>query len=150
MNQIKSWLKAKFFLLSVAILWLSMIAQLLPLQLIVMIICIATKNPKWREWNYSIWMIQDQLVNVILSGHHLTTVSSTLGMMSYTSKTAQSMRVVVDYLFKIFAGQKNHCRAAIEVEDVHRYSAIRAALGLTGYVASYAFFIYMTTKLIGA
>lgn len=149
MKDITSWLKAKFFLVAVAITWLSLIAQLLPLQIVVMVICLVTGAYNWRRWNYSIWMIQDQFVNVILSGHHVTTVSSTIGQMSKTSATAEQMRVVVDFLFRVFAGQKNHCRNAIEVEDVHRYSAVRAALGLVGYVVSYTAFIYFASRLIG-
>lgn len=149
MKSITSWLKAKFFLVAVAITWASLIVQLLPLQVVVMAICIVTGSPSWKRWNYSIWMIQDQFVNVILSGHHVTTVSSTIGEMSKTSATAEQMRVVVDFLFKTFAGQNNHCRNAIEVEDIHRYSAVRAALGLTGYVMSYAAFIYFASLLIG-
>lgn len=149
MKNVTSWLKAKFFLIAVAITWASLIVQLLPLQIIVMVICVVTDSQSWKRWNYSIWMIQDQFVNVVLSGHHVTTVSSTIGEMSKTSATAQQMRIVVDFLFRVFAGQENHCRNAIEVEDVHRYSATRAALGLAGYVASYTTFIYFASRLIG-
>lgn len=150
MSDFFSWFKAKFFLVAVAITWGSLILQLLPLQAVVMVICLVTGSQAWKRWNYSIWMVQDQFVNVVLSGHHVTTVSSSIGNMSYTSATAEQMRKVVDFLFRAFAGQKNHCRNAIEVEDVHRYSAMRAFVGLVGYVISYMTFTYVAAGLMGA
>lgn len=149
MNTIGAWLKAKFFLLSVAIVWGSLILQLLPLQAVALFISVMVKNENWKNWNYSIWMVQDQFVNVMLSGYHMTTVSSTIGHMSKTSATAEGMRKVVDFLFDKLAGQKNHCRRAIEADDKHRYNALRSLIGLTGYVGSYAFFVLAAANLFG-
>jgi hypothetical protein len=112
------WLKAKFILLTVAIVWLFFIVVMLPLQLPVTVLAWPIKP--LRGYRYKIWIAQDQLVNAILNGNPDVTVSSMVGYMSLNgSKTARHMERVIDWLFYIAIGQENHCRESIEYDEDH-------------------------------
>ena len=114
----RSWIKSKLLLLSVAIVWLFFIVVMLPLILPVTLLAIKLKS--LRGYRYKLWIAQDQLVNAIHNGNPDITVSSRIGYMAEKgSKTAQAMAVVVDWLFYIAIGQVNHCRASIEHDEDH-------------------------------
>lgn len=127
-------IKAKIFLLLVAVIWGSMIWACWKIQVPLLLASFVTKSASLREWNYSLWMVQDQATCFLLSGHHETTVSSAIGELSKTSDTAEHMRRVVDWLFLAFAGQRDHCRRAIEEHDTHRFNIKYAAIGVTSYL----------------
>lgn len=111
-------IKAKLLLISVALVWLLFIVVMLPVQLPVTLL--AWPLPWLRSYRYKIWIAQDQLVNAIHNGNPDITVSSRIGWMAEQgSKTAASMAVVVDWLFYVAIGQKNHCRASIERDEDH-------------------------------
>jgi hypothetical protein len=113
-----TWLKAKFLLLSVAIVWLFFIVVMSPLQLPVTIAAIKFKQ--LRAYRYKIWIAQDQLVNALHNGNPDITVSSMVGYMAEQgSKTAKAMAAVIDFLFYISIGQRNHCAVSIERDEDH-------------------------------
>lgn len=113
-----TWIKAKFFLLSIATVWLFFIIVMSPLQLPVTMLAI--KVSRLRGYRYKLWISQDQLVNAIHNGNPDITVSSRIGWMAERgSRTASAVAVVVDWLFYIAIGQVNHCRASIERDEDH-------------------------------
>jgi hypothetical protein len=112
------WLKAKLLLLSISVVWIFFILAMLPLQLPVTLLAIKFK--RLRGYRYKLWISQDQLVNAIHNGNPDVTVSSRIGYMAYHgSKTAKVMASVVDWLFYIAIGQKNHCFVSIEWDEEH-------------------------------
>lgn len=111
------FIKAKLLLLSVAVTWLLLIILMLPFQLPV---TLAGIHPKLRRYRYGVWIAQDQMVNAIHKGNPDVTVSSKVGYMAEQgSKTAKTMAVVIDLLFKIAVNQDNHCAASIERDEEH-------------------------------
>mgnify|MGYP003656855917 CR=1 FL=1 len=113
-----NWLKAKLLLLSVAITWLFFMVIMSPLQLPVTLLAIPIKS--MRRYRWSIFIAQDQLVNALHNGNPDITVSSRVGYMARQgSKTAYAMAKVIDFLFYVAIGQKNHCDVSIEHDEVH-------------------------------
>lgn len=113
-----SWIKAKLLLLSVALVWLFFIAVMTPIQLPVTLLAIWVKP--LRSYRYKLWISQDQLVNAIHNGNPDITVSSRIGWMAEQgSKTATAMAKVVDFLFYVAIGQRDHCRVSIERDEDH-------------------------------
>lgn len=111
------FIKAKLLLLSILIVWGSLIVLMLPFQLSV---TLAGIHPKLRRYRYGVWIAQDQLVNAIHGGNPDITVSSKVGYMAENgSKTAKIMAVVIDFLFKVAVNQDNHCQASIERDEEH-------------------------------
>jgi hypothetical protein len=111
-------LKAKLILLSVAITWLFFIVVMAPLIAPITIAAIFIKP--LRGYRYKLWIAQDQLVNAIHNGNPDITVSSRIGWMAERgSKTAAAMASVVDWLFYIAIGQKDHCKVSIERDENH-------------------------------
>ncbi|MFC4699399.1 hypothetical protein ACFO4O_04400 [Glaciecola siphonariae] len=113
-----SWFKAKLLLLSVALIWALFIVFMSPLQLPVTLLAIRYK--KMRRYRYGLWIAQDQLVNAIHAGNPDVTISSKVGYMARKgSKTAYAMAKVIDGLFYLAIGQKNHCDISIETDEEH-------------------------------
>lgn len=113
-------IKAKFLLLSIALLWGALIIIMSPLQLPTTIASFIVKRPKLARYVWAIWIGQDQLVNAILGGNPDVTISSKVGLMSKNgSKTARAMELVIDWLFLKFSGQQNHCFNSIEYDEEH-------------------------------
>lgn len=113
-----TYIKAKALLLSVAIVWLFFIVVMLPLILPVTIMAIWHKP--WRGYRYKLWIAQDQMVNAIHNGNPDITVSSRVGYMALQgSKTAQAMAAIIDLLFYLAIGQRDHCRVSIEYDEDH-------------------------------
>lgn len=113
-----TWLKAKLFLLSITFWWVAFFILMSPIQLPVTIA--ATWVKSLRIYRYGLWIGQDQLINAIHGGNPDITVSSRLGFMAIKgSKTALVMEKVVNFLFYISVGQKDHCRASIEHDEQH-------------------------------
>lgn len=138
----RTWLESKLILVAVALLWGSMIVICSPIQIPFSLWAMRTNRRGIQDLCYSFWMIQDQACNMILSGHHETTVSAMIGYYSQSgSKTAASMRVLVDYLFKKISGQLNHCVGAVENHDTFRFNRRYAAVGFCCYWAN-LFIIY--------
>jgi len=112
------WIKAKLLLLSVAIVWLFFIMIMSPLVLPVTLLAIKIKS--MRGYRYKLWISQDQLVNAIHNGNPDITVSSMIGWRAEQgSKTATAMAYVVDLMFYIAIGQRDHCRVSIERDEDH-------------------------------
>ena len=118
MKSILTWIKAKFLLLSVAIVWLYILIALC--WLIIPVTIAAIKFESLRRFRYSLWIATDQLVNAIHNGNPDVTVSSKVGYMAEQgSKTAIAMAYVIDLLFYIAIGQENHCAVSIERDEEH-------------------------------
>lgn len=112
-----SFIKAKLLLISVALVWLFFIAVMSPLQLPVTLL--AWPFESLRGYRYKLWIAQDQLINAIHNGNPDITVSSRVGYMAHNgSKTAKAMAAVIDWLFYVTIGQKNHCYESIEWDEV--------------------------------
>ena len=113
-------LKAKLFLLGIALVWFLLIVGTWRgwYQTIITLLAIPFKG--LRGYRYSLWIQQDQDVNTIFKGNPDVTVSSKLGYLSEQgSKTATLMARVVDKMFLIAVGQEDHCRSSIERDEVH-------------------------------
>lgn len=113
-----TWLKAKLLLLTIAAVWLILIILLSWLQIPVTIAAIWVK--RLRRYRYGLWISQDQFINALLAGNPDVTVSSKVGYMAAQgSKTAKVMAKVIDTLFYIAIGQRNHCAVSIEHDEAH-------------------------------
>lgn len=123
------WLKAIFILIMIGVNWASLILLFLPLHII------ATTSGFFLSirWSYSLFIAEDHLVNVIMGGHFLTTVSAEIGnMQTNGSRTGKNVAKVVNWLFYKFTGdpkQKDHCRISIEPNDIFVFSPRRSILG---------------------
>lgn len=112
------WIKAKMFLLSITFCWIVLFLVMSPIQLPVTIAAIWVKGLK--RYRYGLWIGQDQLINAMHNGNPDVTVSSKIGYMAMKgSNTALVMEKVVNFLFYISVGQKDHCKASIEYDEEH-------------------------------
>ena len=112
------FMKAKLLLLSVAVVWAYIIIVLLPIMLPVTLLAIPFEG--LRRYRYAMWISTDQLVNAIHNGNPDITVSSKVGYMAEQgSKTATTMAAVINSLWYIGTGQRNHCIKAIERDEEH-------------------------------
>lgn len=117
---LKVFLKSKLLLLSVAVVWTFFICVCLPLQLPITVARFVIKNDKLKRYVWGWWIWQDQAVNAIHGGNPDVTVSSKVGYMAEKgSKTAQAMAIVIDFIFLVAVGQKNHCQVSIERDEEH-------------------------------
>ena len=113
-----SFVKAKLFLFSIAVIWLVMIVLLSPVQMPVTLLAI--KLPKLRAYRYGLWIAQDQFINALFMGNPDVTISSKVGYMAREgSETAKKMAVVIDWMFWVTIKQENHCAASIEHDEKH-------------------------------
>ena len=107
-------LSAKVFLSLITVTWASLIIVMLPLMLIAVIFD--------RRWLYSLFLAQDHLVNVILGGHYLTTVSSQLGKLRQDgSRTGTVAADFVDWLFYVARKEIRHCDNAMQASDIYTF-----------------------------
>ena len=125
------WIKAKLLLLSIAFVWAgsAFLHVKLPFadyNFYVGYIYIAatlmqlTRIEALKRYGYSWWISTDQMVNVLHGGNPDITVASKIGYMAVQgSKTALAMEYVVNFLFYISVGQKDHCKASIEHDEKH-------------------------------
>lgn len=112
-----SWLKAKFILLVIAIVWGYLILVMAPIQIPVTML---GTLKRFKRYRWAFYIAQDQAVNAILGGNPDVTVSSKVGYMAEQgSKTAKAMAVVIDFLFYVAVGQKDHCAESIERDEEH-------------------------------
>lgn len=115
-----TWLKAKLLLLSVALIWAFFICISLPVQLPITIASFLVSNERLKRYVWGFWIWQDQAVNATLGGNPDVTVSSKVGYMAEQgSKTAKVMASVIDFLFYVAVGQKDHCAVSIERDEEH-------------------------------
>lgn len=123
------WLKASVFLVMMGMNWLALILVLLPLHLVSRMAIYFTKV----KWSHSLFLAEDHLVNAIMGGHFMTTLSAEIGnMQTNGSDTAQNVAKVVNRLFYWGTGdekQKDHCRLAMQADDIYVFSSRRAIVG---------------------
>lgn len=120
------WFKAKLFLILIALVWGALIYTVWPLQLALTVIG-ALPIKALRDLRYRFWIWQDNGVNVLVSfiatgeaGNPDVTVSSKVGMMSEQgSRTARYVEIVIDWLFLVAVGQRDHCKVSIERDEIH-------------------------------
>nr|WP_136252885.1 hypothetical protein [Ningiella ruwaisensis] len=129
-----SFVKSKVLLLFIALTWGSLIMFMIPLEIISFAFDKVQKRGKKQGWLYSILIGQDCLVNAIFGGHFKTTISSELGYQSSKSDTARYMAKVVDWLFYVTVGEVDHCKNAMEKEDLYYVSGLRMSIGFICYV----------------
>lgn len=83
-------------------------------------LCRFIPHPFFKRFNRAFWMWTDQGVNVFHGGNEDVTVSSKVGYREEQgSKTAATMAAVINSLWYIGTGQKNHCISAIERDEEH-------------------------------
>ena len=121
MSNLLVWFKAKLLLILIAIVWTSLLFLTWRGWWQVLISLLAVVIPPLQPYRYVLWIAQDQDVNVLIRGGNPdVTISSKVGYMKINgSKTAAAMAVVIDLIFRVFAGQKNHCVASIEHDEEH-------------------------------
>jgi len=136
------YIKAKLALLLIAVNWGTLILLMSPLMLVAALYDRFVNRD--IKWTYSLFLAQDHLVNVIMGGHFLTTISAVLGHLQASgSKSGDIAARVVDKLFYISLGQVGHCAGAGQAEDVHQFSASRSLLGTAVYLATLYFIFWI-------
>ena len=129
MNKFKSWLTAKVLLITIAIVWSGMWFLHLDIcgvtvyvgevQAVITLLGL-TNSSHLKRLSKQFWLVQDQMVNVIFLGNAGVAVSSKVGTLTLMgSKTAGYMAVVIDFLFYIATGDKNHCVENIQHDEEH-------------------------------
>jgi hypothetical protein len=119
-NSIPALIKSTFILSSILLVWVALIFLTWRgwLQLFTTAITHVIKNEALELYNYNLWIVQDQDVNVIFGGKPDETISSRVGIEYLKgSRTAKLIRGVVDWLFYIAVKQVNHCVASIEWQE---------------------------------
>lgn len=119
-------LKAKLFLLLVAVVWGSLIYSIWKFQLVVTLLGLLPYE-RLKELSKNIWTAQDNMVNVIVTfivfgraGNPDVTVSSKVGVLQkLENETADKMAKFINKGFEVANGQKDHCRESIEHDEVH-------------------------------
>lgn len=115
------FVRAKLLLISITLVWTALLLLTWRgwYQIVITLLAIPVKN--LRQYRYGLWIAQDQDVNAIHNGNPDVTVSSRVGYWAENgSKTAKAMAKVIDLLFYIAIGQRNHCAVSIERDEVHR------------------------------
>jgi hypothetical protein len=121
-----TWLKARFLLLVIALVWGWLISTVWEFQLAITVLGFLPVQAL-KDFRYRFWIVQDNMVNVIASfialgkaGNPDVTVSSKVGTLAELgSRTSASMAVVINLLFWIGIQQKNHCAESIERDEEH-------------------------------
>jgi hypothetical protein len=135
-------IKAVFILAMIFVNWAALVIWLSGLHVAAFI---NQLNTGMRS-SYWLFLAEDHMVNVIMSGHFLTTVSSEIGNLHRNgSRSGAKVASVVNYLFWKSTGdeiQKNHCINAIEATDKHVFKARRAILGTALFQATNVFILY--------
>lgn len=117
-----SKMKAKLLLVSIFVVWTSLILLTWRgwYQVAMTLVSIIVRNKDFRAYVLRLWISQDQDVNCIFMGNEDITISSRVGYLSELgSKTALCMEIVINTMFYVAAGQENHCRASIERDEKH-------------------------------
>lgn len=130
--------KAAFFLMIIAIVWGYLIHLMWEFMLLALLYDKLINNK--INWFYSTFLAQDHLVSVIIGEHYLTTVSSLLGYLRSLKNAGGTYAAnVVDWLFKVFRNEDNHCDNAMQKDDIYHFSARRAIAG--SFIFMYGIFI---------
>lgn len=79
---------------------------------------------KLRLYIYNLLIAIDQLANVILGGAPDRTISYRAYARSH-HKGWDAIRAAIDWIFRVFFGQQNHCQQVFEGGDVHLQEVIR-------------------------
>lgn len=121
--------KAKVFLFLITVVWLTLIIAMSPLMILALLFD--------RVWLYSLFLAQDHLVNVILGGHYLTTISSQLGKLRQDgSRTGTVAADFVDWLFYIARNEIRHCDNAMQPDDIYTFKPWVSLLSSSIYIAT--------------
>lgn len=79
---------------------------------------------KIRLYLYNLLIGIDQLANTLLGGAPDRTISYRAYQHSH-HKGWNAIRIGIDWIFKTFFGQKNHCQQVYEGGDVHLQEVVR-------------------------
>jgi hypothetical protein len=119
-STLKIWLKAKTLLLAIAAVWGFYLLGHPRGWWQILITIIAIPYKPLRGYRYRLWISQDQDVNTTFGGNPDVTVSSKVGYMAEQgSGTAKAVAKVIDLLFFIAVGQRDHCTVSIERDEKH-------------------------------
>jgi len=127
MKHTTNWIAAILLLLLVVYFWLAFALVKLPVLLPAFVISkftdesiIFNTRVHWKKYVYNMVVGDDQNTNTALGGDRDITISSRVGYnASKGNKIALNMELIINFLFKIFIGQYDHCRASIERDEKH-------------------------------
>lgn len=123
----KEWLAAIVLLVLIVVLWawftLAKSLILIPVYIVSKFkdeSVILGKRVNWAMWARNMFLSDDQSVNAVLGGDRDITISSRVGYNAiFGNGIALKMELVIDWLFYITTGQKQHCRASVERDEKH-------------------------------
>lgn len=147
MTNALSQIKAVFLLVAIVLVWglfifdtwfgylqLAMVGLCLLLKLASKPIEFITRRYHWHQlfmlkfeglkhqlnsWCFTLWLSNDQYINSVFKGMEDHSISGRVGYLSLQgNKSAQLMEKVIDVVFYLAIGQRNHCRESIEWDEV--------------------------------
>lgn len=139
--------KGIVFLLAIAVVWgvfifgtyfgyfqLALVGLCILLKLLTVPINLLTQNFSWhsqfmkkfdltkhqlKSWCFTLWLSNDQYINSVFKGMADHSISGRVGYLSLKgNKVAQVMEKVINFMFFVTVGQKNHCQESIEWDEI--------------------------------
>lgn len=78
-----------------------------------------TVRHQLNSWCLTIWLANDQYINAIFKGSEDHSISGRVGFAAMKgNKTALVIEKIIDFVFFAAIGQRGHCRANIEMDEV--------------------------------
>lgn len=72
-----------------------------------------------KSWCFTLWLSNDQYINSLFNGLADHTISGRIGYLSLKgNRVAQVMEAVIDFIFLVVVGQRQHCRESIEWDEI--------------------------------
>lgn len=147
MTKLYTQIKGIMLLLGIALVWglfifdtyfgyfqLALVATCLLLKLLVKPINFITQKFSWhsqfmktfnqikhqlKSWCFTLWLSNDQYINSVFKGMADHSISGRVGYLALNGdKVAQVMEQVINFIFFVTIGQKNHCRESIEWDEI--------------------------------
>lgn len=113
-------IRAKALLLLILLMWLWLAVTSLPLQLLITFAPFFFDKQRLKQWRLDYWVAQDQYINAILLGNPDVTISSRVGWFARQgSQTAQVTESIINWLFFVTTGEKNHCENSYQKNKEH-------------------------------
>lgn len=72
-----------------------------------------------KSWCFTLWLSNDQYINSLFKGMADHSISGRIGYLSLQgNKVAQVMERVIDFIFFVAVGQREHCKESIEWDEI--------------------------------
>lgn len=72
-----------------------------------------------KSWCFTLWLSNDQYINSIFKGMADHSISGRVGYLSLQgNKVAQVMEQVINFMFLVAVGQRDHCKESIEWDEI--------------------------------